>query len=51
MAAEAAVAAKAAKEVAVVTAEVEDVEVGSGIGLIVSVLVMEEQAVMVVMAE
>lgn len=44
-------AAKAAKEVAVVTAEVEDVEVGSVIVLIVSVLVMEEQAVMVVMAE
>ena len=44
-------AAKAAKEVAVVTAEVEDVEVGSVIVLIVSVLIMEEQAVMVVVAE
>ena len=44
-------AAKAAKEVAVVTAEVEDVEVGSVIVLIVFVQTMEEQAVMVVLAE
>tara|TARA_B100000282_G_C31552767_1_gene408286 strand:- start:158 stop:424 length:267 start_codon:yes stop_codon:yes gene_type:complete len=50
--AEAAVAAaRAAKAAVAVTAEVEDVEVGSVIVLIVSVLVMEEQAVMVVMAE
>ena len=44
-------AAKAAKEVAVVTAEVEDVEVGSVIVLIVSVQTMVDRAVMVVLAE
>ena len=44
-------AVKAALAVAVVTAEVEDVEVGSVIVLIVSVQTMEEQAVAVVMAE